>query len=211
VLVFLPEVFCEVVDEHLPVTTISEPRDALVDRMVRQKVSNVHDQDFCRPMFIILTRHGGRKMSFTNLIHTLRRRAPIHLDPTMKRHLSDNAELEVLRGQLIAKIASLLERTEEEIAAAAAVAPSATILELGLTSAMGIALKGWCFKTLEAELTTFELLKLPFDDVVLALEAARRQDIGARLPSLNGAALAPAHESDHLSIFVAAAGAAPAP
>ena len=127
----------------------------------------------------------------------------------MKRHLSDNAELAVLRGQLIAKIASLLERTEEEIAAAAAVAPSATILELGLTSAMGIALKGWCFKTLEAELTTFELLKLPFDDVVLALEAARRQDIGARLPSLNGAA--PAHESDHLSMLVAAAGAAPAP
>lgn len=39
-LVFLPEVFCEVVDEHLPVTTISEPRDALlVDLMVRQKVS----------------------------------------------------------------------------------------------------------------------------------------------------------------------------
>ena len=127
----------------------------------------------------------------------------------MKRHLSDNAELAVLRGQLIAKIASLLERTEEEIAAAAAVAPSATILELGLTSAMGIALKGWCFKTLEAELTTFELLKLPFDDVVLALEAARRQDIGARIPSLNGAALA--HESDHLSMLVAAAGAAPAP
>jgi hypothetical protein len=39
----------------------------------------------------------------------------------MKRHLSDNADLAVLRAQLIAKIASLLERTEEEIAAAAAV------------------------------------------------------------------------------------------
>ena len=131
--------------------------------------------------------------------------------PKAKRHLSDNAELAVLRGQLIAKIASLLERTEEEIAAAVAAAPSATILELGLTSAMGIALKGWCFKTLEAELTTFELLKLPFDDVVLALEAARRQDIGARLPSLDGAAPAPAHESDLLSMLVAAAGAPPAP
>ena len=117
----------------------------------------------------------------------------------------------MLRGQLISKIASLLERTEEEIAAAVAAAPSATIIELGLTSAMGIALKGWCFKTLEAELTTFELLKLPFDDVVLALEAARRQDIGARLPSLDGAAPAPAHESDHLSMLVAAAGAPPAP
>lgn len=209
-LVFLPEVFCEVVDEHLPVTTISEPRDALVDRMVRQKVSKV-----ARPRFLstyVYHPHPtrGEKNEFHKFNSHLAR-APIHLDPTMKRHLSDNAELEVLRGQLIAKIASLLERTEEEIAAAAAVAPSATILELGLTSAMGIALKGWCFKTLEAELTTFELLKLPFDDVVLALEAARRQDIGARLPSLNGAALAPAHESDHLSMLVAAAGAAPAP
>ena len=148
-------------------------------------------------------------MNITNFIHTLRAlKGRVRL---MKRHLSDNAELAVLRGQLISKIASLLERTEEEIAAAVAAAPSATIIELGLTSAMGIALKGWCFKTLEAELTTFELLKLPFDDVVLALEAARRQDIGARLPSLDGAALAPAHESDHLSMLVAAAGAAPAP
>lgn len=162
-----------------------------------------HVKDFCIAKLSSSTRHGrGNEFSLRALKGRVR---------LMKRHLSDNAELAVLRGQLIAKIASLLERTEEEIAAAAAVAPSATILELGLTSAMGIALKGWCFKTLEAELTTFELLKLPFDDVVLALEAARRQDIGARLPSLDGAALAPAHESDHLSMLVAAAGAAPAP
>jgi hypothetical protein len=42
----------------------------------------LNDQDFCRRKFIILTRHGGRKMSFTNFIHTLRRRAPSTLGPT---------------------------------------------------------------------------------------------------------------------------------
>jgi hypothetical protein len=77
VLVFLPEVFCEVVDEHLPVTTISEPRDAFssIEWFVK-RFQMLNDQDFCRCKFIILTRHGGRKMSFTNFIHTLRRRAP---------------------------------------------------------------------------------------------------------------------------------------
>ena len=132
-----------------------------------------------------------------------------------KRHLSNEAELAALRGQLLAKMASLLERSEEEMATTAAAAPLATVLELGLTSAMGIALKGWCFHTLEAELTTFELLKMPFDEVVLAIEAARRQDVGAKLPalpSLPGEPPAPQVSSAAgLSTLVAAAGAPPAP
>ena len=71
-LVFLPEVFCEVVDEHLPVTTISEPRDALlVDRMVRQKVSKVARPRFLSPVSLSsYTRHGGRKMNLHNFIFT---------------------------------------------------------------------------------------------------------------------------------------------
>ena len=89
----------------------------------------------------------------------------------------------MLRSQLLAKMASLLERPESELASAALANPTATVLEIGLTSAMGIALKGWVFKELEAELTTFELLKSPLDGVVVAIEAARRQDVGAKLPS----------------------------
>ena len=38
------------------------------------------------------------------------------------------------------------------------------------------------FHELEAELTTFELLKAPVEEVVLTIEAARRQDMGVKLP-----------------------------
>lgn len=93
----------------------------------------------------------------------------------------------MLRAQLLAKMAEQTERSADEIDAAAVEHPDATVLTLGLTSAMGIALKGWVFHELEAELTTFELLKVPFDQVVLAIEAARRQDMGAKLPEISTA------------------------
>ena len=99
-----------------------------------------------------------------------------------KRHLSSDAEVIALRSQLIAQMASLSDRDEAEVAAAVEESPSATVLELGLNSAMGIALKGWVFHTLEAELTTFELLKQPLEAVVLSIEGARRHETGVALP-----------------------------
>jgi hypothetical protein len=100
-----------------------------------------------------------------------------------KRFLSDSSEQAALRRQVVAKIALLLDRTEEEVGNAASSA--ATLLSLGLTSKMGIELKGWVFHELEAELTTFELLKQPLDDVVLAIEGSRRQDLGVHIPNLS--------------------------
>lgn len=88
----------------------------------------------------------------------------------------------MLRGRVIAKMAEQLERGEEELSAAIRESPEASVMDLGLTSAMGIALKGWVFHELEAELTTFQLLKQPLDDVIMAIEGARRQEVGLQLP-----------------------------
>ena len=38
---------------------------------------------------------------------------------------------------------------------------AATLTELGVTSIMAMALKGWVFHRLEAELTTFQLMRQP--------------------------------------------------
>ena len=105
--------------------------------------------------------------------------------PHMKRFLSDASERTALHEQLVTKMASLMERTVDELQVAVAAAPSATLTDLGLNSAMGIAIKGWIFHELEAELTTFQVLKQPLDQVVEAIEGARRQDVGAKnIPEL---------------------------
>ena len=99
-----------------------------------------------------------------------------------KRHLSSDGALQALRARLLARIASLLDRPEEDLREALTKQPSMSLMELGLTSAMGVALKGWVFKELEAELTSFELLKCPVNEVLLSIEAAQRQDVGVKLP-----------------------------
>lgn len=83
--------------------------------------------------------------------------------------------LTALRGQVVAKMAALSEKSVEELESAAIASPQATVLELGLNSAQGVSLKGWVFKTLEAELTTFQLLKQPFKDVIEAIGEGRRR------------------------------------
>ena len=104
-----------------------------------------------------------------------------------KRFLSDEEERASLRGRLLAKMASLMARSEDEVAAAVAAKPSATLLDLGLTSAMGVSIKGWIFHELEAELTSFQCLKQPFDAVVEAIEGAQRQALGTVIPDLGAA------------------------
>ncbi len=91
--------------------------------------------------------------------------------------------LQALRRQLLARMAFHLEREEASVVAAADEAPDATILELGLTSAAGLTLKGWVLRTLDADLTTFELLKQPLNDVVEAIHNAQSKDSGLALPA----------------------------
>ena len=81
----------------------------------------------------------------------------------MKRPaLSATSELEKVRCELYDLMAVVWDKTAAEVRAAAEAASSeATILDIGLTSAMGISLKGAVLRQMEAELTTFQLLKQP--------------------------------------------------
>lgn len=91
----------------------------------------------------------------------------------MKRPaLSRTSELDKIKTELFELMASAQEKTVDEIRAAAEGAASeATILDLGMTSAMGIALKGRVLRQMEAELTTFQLLKQPLQEVIEAIGA----------------------------------------
>lgn len=82
--------------------------------------------------------------------------------------------LQKVRAQVLAQMSQLSGKEVAELESAVAAAPEATVLELGLTSAQGVTLKGWVFKTLEAELTTFQLLKQPLNLVIEAIGAALR-------------------------------------
>ena len=94
----------------------------------------------------------------------------------MKRPaLSSADELGRLREQLLELMASVSNKSVGEMREAADSASSeATILELGLTSAMGISLKGRVVRELEAELTTFQLLKQPLQQVIESIGARAR-------------------------------------
>eukprot|EP00325_Prymnesiales_sp_UTEX-LB-985_P035294 CAMPEP_0174719880 /NCGR_PEP_ID=MMETSP1094-20130205/32203_1 /TAXON_ID=156173 /ORGANISM="Chrysochromulina brevifilum, Strain UTEX LB 985" /LENGTH=125 /DNA_ID=CAMNT_0015920271 /DNA_START=39 /DNA_END=416 /DNA_ORIENTATION=- len=101
-----------------------------------------------------------------------------------KRAHTDDADLANLRSMLLGKLATLMDRSADDVTAAVKATPTASLLDLGLTSAMGVSLKGWVFKDLSAELTTYELLKQPFDNVVLSIDGAQRQTVGICIPDL---------------------------
>ena len=101
---------------------------------------------------------------------------------TKRAASSASDTLSALRSQIVGKMAGLSEKSVEELESAVEESPEATVLELGLSSAMGVALKGWVFKTLEAELTTFQLLKQPLKDVIEAIGAGILLQCCASLP-----------------------------
>lgn len=62
-----------------------------------------------------------------------------------------------------------------------------TLLDIGVTSAMGAGLRSRVFKQLEAEITTFELLTTPFCDLLRLIDAAQKADsMGAVIPQMDG-------------------------
>ena len=96
--------------------------------------------------------------------------------------LSETSELTKLREQVLAQMAELSGKSPQEMAAAATAQPEATVMELGLNSSQGISLKGWFYRELEAELTTFQALKQPLSVVIEAIDTARRDDVGVKIP-----------------------------
>lgn len=103
---------------------------------------------------------------------------------TKRAALSSDSAISALRAKVVEQLASVLDKSADEITAAIAAKPDAGVLELGLTSAQGISFKGWVFKQLEAELTTFQLLKQPFNVMIEAIDAAQREGVGATIPNL---------------------------
>ena len=103
---------------------------------------------------------------------------------TKRAALSADSALDALREKVIAQLALISDQTSDEIKAAIAAQPEGGVLDLGLTSAQGISFKGWVFKQLEAECTTFQLLKQPFKLVVETIDTAQREGVGAKIPDL---------------------------
>ena len=124
--------------------------------------------------------------------------------PASKRPHEDAEEVASVRALLLARMAELLEG--RDVAEAAAASPEATLLELGLTSATGMTLKGWVLRTLDAELTTFELLKQPLGEVVGMIAQARKAAAGVVLPGLvDPGSLPPMEEPERIISQPAAA------
>ena len=125
-----------------------------------------------------------------------------------KRPHVDDDELAALKVALIERLAIHLEKDSAAITESLPTSGTLpTVLELGLSSAAGAALKGcaavdlsrrfrptrswfrchrrrWVLRKLEAELTTFELLKTPLDELLLLILKAQKEDLGASLPGM---------------------------
>ncbi|KAL1510914.1 hypothetical protein AB1Y20_005743 [Prymnesium parvum] len=100
-----------------------------------------------------------------------------------KRGFVETDELISLRNQLLGQLSIHLNQDPASLDdAISSSAKMPTLLELGLSSAACSALKGWVFHNLEAELTTFELLKTPMDQLLELIARARTRTIG--LPEL---------------------------
>ena len=95
---------------------------------------------------------------------------------------AEEAELKEIRERLLERVASVMHGGETSTAAALEPSPSSTLLDLGVTSASAAALKGWVFKELEAEITTFELMKTPLNELFELIAQARTQEVGCFIP-----------------------------
>ena len=100
-----------------------------------------------------------------------------------KRSRIDEAEVNDLSKQLFSHLATLLPgdpRTGREPAEL----NEATLTDLGVTSTMAMTLKGWVFHQLEAELTTFQLMKSPTSELLELIATLRKSELGVALPEL---------------------------
>jgi hypothetical protein len=104
--------------------------------------------------------------------------------PEQKRtHEGEDAEAAAVKGALLAMCADATERAPSAIAAALR-QPNASLLDAGITSAVGVSLRSRVFKELEAELTLHELLTTPVASLISLILDAKRRDQGAVIPEL---------------------------
>ena len=103
-----------------------------------------------------------------------------------KRSRVDADELADLRRQLFAHLTTMLEADPNadgaKLAQPDATVAAATLTELGVTSTMAMALKGWVFHELEAELTTFQLMRSPTSELLEIIATLRKSELGVAIP-----------------------------
>ena len=95
----------------------------------------------------------------------------------------DDEEVQELSSQLFSHLATVLPadpRTSLEPARL----KEATLADLGVTSQMGMALKGWVLRQLQAELTTFQLMKSPTAELLELIATERKREFGCVIPEL---------------------------
>ena len=103
-----------------------------------------------------------------------------------KRSRVDADELADLRRQLFDHLTTMLEADPNadgaKLAQSDATVAAATLTELGVTSTMAMALKGWVFHELEAELTTFQLMRSPTSELLELIATHRKSELGVAIP-----------------------------
>ena len=98
-----------------------------------------------------------------------------------KRGRQDDEELKDLRAKLFSHLAGMLDADPRSQREAAALS-QATLTDLGVTSTMAMTLKGWVFHELEAELTTFQLMKSPTSELLEIIATQRKSELGVAIP-----------------------------
>jgi len=102
---------------------------------------------------------------------------------------SADKELAAIHVAMLELVALAVQKTVTDVGAGLGVPPATpattTLLDFGVTSTAGAALRSRVFKQLEAEITTFELLTTPFADLCQLIAEAQKQDtMGAIIPPM---------------------------
>ena len=88
-----------------------------------------------------------------------------------------------IRRQLVEQLVAM-GTFKDAAECTAALTPSSTLLELGVSSAQGPSLRGWVYRRLEAGVSTIDLLKTAFPDLLRLIACAQQQSVGVAMPPL---------------------------
>ena len=117
--------------------------------------------------------------------------------PAKKRPRDEAARQ--LAGELLTLVGAVTGKENADLTAALGPGPAtATLLELGVTSNSAAALRSRVFKQLEAELTTYELITTPFEELLVLIASAQKQEVGVLVPALP-AGLQGSHQEPNLN------------
>ena len=135
-------------------------------------------------------------MSFTRL------HLPTMSSPLTNGHANGDAhkrpreeETDAVRTQVLAQASAVMARDVSDAAG------SSTLLDLGITSVAAASLKNWMFRSLEAELSTYDLTHTPLAELYALVVAAQKVALGAVVPPApDGVPPPPAEEPERIDI-----------